>query len=304
MFSRFMIAAATAACIVVAGPAAAADRACRVTAVEGDNAAYRNGEFWKEISVGLLAPEATVLRTGPATRMEITCDDGIVVTVGPGTQIDLGELQGPTGEDTSILIQLLGGIVGIVAPERTWGVFEVITPLAIASVRSTEWLVEYEPGAPAAVFVREGRVSVRVGGALVETASLGEGEGITVTPAETMLADQTPAEEPKVAAGEAEAGTGSASGGATGGETGGLAIGETVGETAGELPAAAAPQAEALPVPSEPDAPDTGLARSAGDAGAIVAMAPPPQDAIAGPVKAWGAERIAAAGSRLGFGWD
>ena len=166
---------------LTAGPAIAADdRTCVAEAVEGDTANYWNDGTWAELREGQpLDPESKV-STGGNTRVKITCDDGVVVTVGVETELNLEQLAGTAGRDRNVVLQLISGIVGLVAPERTWSRFEVRTPVAIASVRSTEWLVEHAVAEGAAVFVRTGRVvvSLRDGRAF----TLGDGEGITISP--------------------------------------------------------------------------------------------------------------------------
>ena len=127
-----------------------------------------------------MVPVATIVTTGPDARVEIGCDDGVTVTVGADSRIDLGALAGPKGEDQGILMRLFGGIVGIDAPIRTWGSFEVETDLAIASVRSTAWLVQAAPDKGTGVFVKRGRVAVQAGD---DQAVLAEGEGVDIPPA-------------------------------------------------------------------------------------------------------------------------
>jgi ferric-dicitrate binding protein FerR (iron transport regulator) len=80
-----------------------------------------------------------------------------------------------------VAIQLIEGIIGLVVPQRNWRRFEVSTPVAIASVRSTEWLIEWRRGGSAAVFVRMGEVAVR--SAQGERFMLGMGDGITISAA-------------------------------------------------------------------------------------------------------------------------
>jgi hypothetical protein len=70
------------------------------------------------------------------------------------------------------------GVIGIIAPYRNWKRFEVRTPLAIASVRSTEWLVEHRADSGTAVFARKGGVDVASGR---EVHRLASGDGITIT---------------------------------------------------------------------------------------------------------------------------
>lgn len=116
--------------------------------------------------------------TGPESRMTITCDDSMRVVIAGGTDIDLGTLTGAR-ESESYAAYLLRGLAGFILPIIGTRRFEVRTPSAVASVRSTEWLVEVADDATA-VFVREGLVSVVAaqGGGLLEA-----GDGIDVTAA-------------------------------------------------------------------------------------------------------------------------
>jgi hypothetical protein len=157
--------------------AAEGTRSCAVDAVEGETARYWESGVWSGVAEGLAIPVEAKIATGPEDRVRIVCDDGVVVTVGAATEVNLEQLAGPAGRDRNVFVQLLEGIVGVLAPARSWGRFEVRTPVAIASVRSTEWLVENMAG-EAAVFVRDGRVAVDVrdGGRV----TLAAGEGITV----------------------------------------------------------------------------------------------------------------------------
>ena len=63
------------------------------------------------------------------------------------------------------------GIAGFVAPQRSWNKFEVATEVAIASVRSTEWLVESDLEGTTAIFTRRGHVDVQVGSAQLRSSA-------------------------------------------------------------------------------------------------------------------------------------
>ena len=163
---------------LLAAPAAARD--CAVTAREGAPARIWSDGEWRDLELGPLPAGSQVIATGPAARLEITCDDGVTVTVGFGAEVTLETLVGPSDRAGSVVLQLLRGIVGVVAPRRTWESFEVRAPLAIASARSTEWLAEHAEATGSTVFVREGRVAVRPArGAAV---TLEAGEGVTQPP--------------------------------------------------------------------------------------------------------------------------
>ena len=149
-------------------------RSCTVTGIEGE-ARYGVQGRWHPLKViTKLPPEATI-KTGPGDRVEITCADGITVTIGVATEVDIDDLASPS---RNILFRLVAGIVGIVAPGGGWDRIEVRTPLAIASARSTEWLVETNAEAGAAVFVRDGQVSVALSDGT--QVGLAADEGVTV----------------------------------------------------------------------------------------------------------------------------
>ncbi|HUF87460.1 MAG TPA: FecR domain-containing protein [Thermohalobaculum sp.] len=175
MLPRALPAIGLAALVAFAAPGALA-RDCAVEAVEGEDVRAWSAGAWSALRPGQsLAPEAKVA-TGAGSRVKIACDDGIVVTVGSASEVNLEALTTP---GDSVIVQLIDGIVGLFAPERVRR-FEVRTPLAIASVRSTGWLVEHDADEGSAVFVRAGAVAVaaRSGGRF----RLAPGEGITITP--------------------------------------------------------------------------------------------------------------------------
>lgn len=156
------------------GASAADPRVCSVEAVEGPEARGWSAGEWSPLRAGQAVAFEAKVSTGPRTRVKISCEDGIVVTVGTGSEVNLGTL---AASDRSVVLQLIEGIVGLVAPGG-FAAFDVRTPLAIASVRSTEWLVEHDSADGSAVFVRDGEVAVRVraGGWF----TLGSGEGISI----------------------------------------------------------------------------------------------------------------------------
>ncbi|MEX2519188.1 MAG: FecR domain-containing protein [Paracoccaceae bacterium] len=172
---------AVVAALVADGQARADERrSCAVARIEGGDARIWSGGAWRPIGREPLPDAAVKVATGPNTRLEIACDDGVVITIGVATEANLEDLTGPSGRSHNIVIQLIDGVLGLVAPIRTWAGFHIRTPLAIASVRSTEWLVSHGMGGPGAIFVREGRVAVRALGSAAKL-SLGSGEGVDIS---------------------------------------------------------------------------------------------------------------------------
>lgn len=164
----------------IAGPAAAqAPGGCEVTGLEGQNARIELGGGWLSVELGPMPADANRVETGAATRVEVSCEDGFVVTLGPDSEANLGELVGPPDATHGVIMGLLRGIIGVVTPDRPAEPVQVRTPAVIAAVRSTAWLVEHDPVAGAsAVFVRRGRVTVSNREIAV---LLDRGEGITLT---------------------------------------------------------------------------------------------------------------------------
>jgi hypothetical protein len=111
-----------------------------------------------------LAPGATLFAgdqvvTGADGRLEIACIDGSTIVVGAATTVAIADFStGADGSGKTGLIDLAVGLLRVSVP-RAWQRFEVATPTAIASVRSTEWVVEVAAG-NSAVFVVHGRVEV------------------------------------------------------------------------------------------------------------------------------------------------
>jgi len=162
-----------------ATPAAAQSiRTCAVSRLVGESVVVREGIYSRAEARLRLRPSDRV-STGPGAKLEITCSDGIVVVVGESSAIDLGRLADQGTTDAAL--ELLEGIVRFILPERRQpGRFEVTTPTAVASVRSTDWLAQ-STARGTAVFVVRGRVAVqgRAGGAATELAP---GEGVDVPP--------------------------------------------------------------------------------------------------------------------------
>ncbi|MEX2201301.1 MAG: FecR family protein [Dongiaceae bacterium] len=112
------------------------------------------------------------IRTGTDSCVQIELEGGAVLTLGAES-----ELLVPTQAARSIdIVDLLLGIVRASLPEGAGSGFLVRGRTAVASVRSTEWIVETSPE-NTAVFAIEGNVQVIGTGGSV---TLGPGEGTDV----------------------------------------------------------------------------------------------------------------------------
>jgi hypothetical protein len=147
------------ALVLVAQPAAAEQRNCEVAEVSGEATLTHDGGR-AAAQVGADLAPSDLLRTGSSGRIDVACSDGTRVTLGPDTEINLGSLVGEQDESASIGMSLHRGIARFLAPVRTWGTFNVFGPVAVASVRSTEWIME-TPKRGTNVFVLDGVVAVQ-----------------------------------------------------------------------------------------------------------------------------------------------
>jgi ferric-dicitrate binding protein FerR (iron transport regulator) len=171
---RRRLARLAAAAILCAGAAAARD--CAVTGVEGGGAQIWDGRSWARAAPGPLPPAQVRIVTDDESRIEIGCDDGVTLTLAPSSDLRLIDLLGKDAGE-NVILRLLRGLLGVDAPGPRAGRFDVRTPLAIASARSTAWLVEHLPERGSAIFVARGAVWAISRGA---QATLRRGEGIDV----------------------------------------------------------------------------------------------------------------------------
>lgn len=149
----------------------------RVVDQQGRVTVWRGGE-----SVSL-APEAPIyrtdsIRTEPAARIKLRFLDGTIVALGSETRMVVTEYL-PERTPASRLLDLIQGILrATVSATREGAGFDVRTRTAVASARSTDWVIESK-AETSAVFVVEGRVVVKSIGAPDEV-TLGPGEGTDV----------------------------------------------------------------------------------------------------------------------------
>lgn len=172
------------ALVLVAQPALAEQRTCEVAEVSGEATLTHDGSRAAAAVGADLAP-SDLLRTGSSGRIDVACSDGTRVTLGPDTEINLGSLVGEQDENASIGMSLHRGIARFLAPVRTWGTFNVFGPVAVASVRSTEWIME-TPKRGTNVFVLDGVVEVQ--GKRGNTVRLEPTYGVDVAADGTMAA--------------------------------------------------------------------------------------------------------------------
>ena len=108
---------------------------------------------------GMKLHEGDRIVTGPGGRVEVVAEDGTTLAIGERTTVTLTRFARPRGAGGGHgLLDLIEGILRIGLP-LSWDRFEVTTGTAVASVRSTDWVIEAKPD-DTAVFVVKGRVQV------------------------------------------------------------------------------------------------------------------------------------------------
>ena len=131
----------------------------RISRLVGAPSVLAVGAAAKPATPGMTLHEGDRVVTGPGARLEIVGADGTSLTIGERTTVVLTHFLLPTEARRGRgLLELLEGIMRIELP-RSWDRFEVKTPTAVASARSTPWLIEATAG-DTAVFVSEGSVQV------------------------------------------------------------------------------------------------------------------------------------------------
>ena len=108
---------------------------------------------------GTVLHEGDGIATGPEARVEILCADGSSIIVGPDSTVSVAAYA-PAGGAGRALLDLVQGILRVTLSGRTpWDSYEVRSATAVASVRSTDWIVD-ATRVKTGVFVVDGNVAV------------------------------------------------------------------------------------------------------------------------------------------------
>lgn len=125
------------------------------------------------VPVGAEVMPADRVVTAADGRVEIAFRDRTVLVVGPASEIIVADyVVDDSGDRLRGLLSLIGGILrATVTKGSDGGSFDVETRVAVASVRSTDWIIETDRPDHAAVFVVDG---------VVEVVSISENTGVRV----------------------------------------------------------------------------------------------------------------------------
>ncbi len=107
---------------------------------------------WQPVSVGMLLPENSRIKTYQKSKVILLFSDGSSITLSENTEIGINKLAEIIG------LQLESGKVKTkVKPLKLGQVFEIKTPVSVVSIRGTEFILWYENGV-SGVIVIEGKV--------------------------------------------------------------------------------------------------------------------------------------------------
>ena len=169
----------TLAAFLLLAPAALAAEVGKIAAVRGDVALIQAGERRTAAAGDALEPGDRVVTSARGMAL-LQLRGGLTLTVARDTELVVGETSaGPARATMAGWLEVLEGLVRAVlsAPAAAPAV-RIETPVAVTSVRSTEWTVEHTAeAAHTAVFCRTGVVAVTAAGA---TVTLGPGDGSDV----------------------------------------------------------------------------------------------------------------------------
>jgi hypothetical protein len=173
--TTFMLALAAMAGLV--DRAFAAEGACSIAEQTGAVLVlHRGGAVLGTIGAALAAEDG--IRTGTDAKVLLDCRGGLQLAIGPGSEVRLARyLAAADGSRLEVALGMAFGLMRLITGEpRPGRSIEVETRVAVASVRSTEWVIEAVPAATSVLSVH-GRVEVRGSGT---TVALDPGQGTEV----------------------------------------------------------------------------------------------------------------------------
>ena len=147
-----------------------------IAALRGEVSVIRDGET-RTARAGLALMTGDRVVTGGGMAL-LQFRGGLTLTVARGTELVVGDIApGPAQATMAAWLELIEGLVrAVLSAPGDGGDVRVDTPLAVTSVRSTEWTVEHTDD-HTAVFCRDGEVRVEAAGEAVVVAA---GDGTDV----------------------------------------------------------------------------------------------------------------------------
>lgn len=150
----------------------------KITAVKGTaDIKSPDSAAWYAAKTGSLVKTGQVIKTKPRSRVNVELSDGSRIEIRPNSQIDLTDLsaKSPTFK------MAIGRIKAWVSKNTGRSKFEVKTPVAVCSVRGTEFTVDVDEKGMTDIAVLEGLVGVRRIDGTGDVIPVGAGERLSVS---------------------------------------------------------------------------------------------------------------------------
>jgi hypothetical protein len=158
VFTRRAVLACSAFLIGMSQTALGQERTCIAARVVGE-ATIQRGTASQPVRPAMSLHQGDQLVTAAGSRVEMRCPDGSSLIIGERSSVRLSIFITNSRRQNAV-VEVLEGIVRALLPSgHAWERFDIVTRTAVASVRSTEWIVDVKPDTTG-VFVRSGGVLV------------------------------------------------------------------------------------------------------------------------------------------------
>lgn len=147
---------------------------------------YLDKDLWYSARNGARVMSGQKIKTKARSRVKLELADGSRIEVFPNSQVDLANLNAKTPR----LTMALGRLKAWVSKNINRSKFEVHTPVAVCSVRGTEFTVDVDAQGRTDIEVDEGLVGVRKIDGTGEEVPVGAGERINVVSGQTLTSEQ------------------------------------------------------------------------------------------------------------------
>jgi hypothetical protein len=159
----------------------------RITAVAGKaDVKYAQQDAWYQARTGDRVGVGQTIKTKARSRVQVELADGSKIEVLPNSQVNLHNLN---SKSPTIKVAL-GRLKAWVSKNARRSKFEVHTPVAVCSVRGTEFTVGFDEQGQSTIEVDEGLVGVRRLDGLGEEVPVGAGEKLDIRRDGALYRDQ------------------------------------------------------------------------------------------------------------------
>lgn len=159
----------------------------KITAVKGAaDIKSPAGAAWYAATAGSTVKSGQAIKTKARSRVNIQLSDGSRIEIRPNSQVDLSDLS----PKTPAFKMAIGRIKAWVSKNTSRSKFEIKTPVAVCSVRGTEFTVDVDDKGMTDIAVLEGLVNVSKLDGSGDVVPVGAGERLNVTMEKPLTMEQ------------------------------------------------------------------------------------------------------------------